>query len=309
MIPVEKVADLTLREAGGDERSDHISAASSLVRVGETLYVVADDALQLGIFPAFGRAEGTLVPLLEGELPEDAQARKRDKADLESLVALPPAEGWLHGALLALGSGSGSKRNSGALLMLEEDGAPSSGTTEVDLHPLYDHLRESIPELNIEGAAVVDDSVWLLQRGDNADGRNAVIRLDLKKAEMGLRDGRLAEDALIGTDFYDLGTLVGIKLAFSDASPLEDGRVAMSASAEDSREGSDGGYVGSALGVMGADGAIEFLEPVDLDVKLEGMTARIDGDEIVFMLVTDADDPSIPSPLLEARLDTSSLSS
>lgn len=302
MIPVQKVSDLALRESGGDENSDHISAASSLVRVGQTLYVVADDARQLGIFHSLGRDKGSLVSLLKGELPDDVEKRKKDKADLESLLALPPADGWPHGALLALGSGSGEKRNKGALVKLEANGEPAPGSSEIDLVPLYDRLRKDIPELNLEGAVVVEDSLWLFQRGDNGEGRNAVIRLDLSKVEVGLRSGSLDEGAITRTEFYDLGRLVGIKLAFSDASLLEDGSVAISASAEDSRDGGDGRYVGSALGVMSSAGEVLILEPVDLDVKLEGMTARIEDDEIVFLLVTDADDPNVPSPLLEARI-------
>lgn len=302
MIPVKQVSELALAESGGDEGSDHISAASSLVRIGETLYVVADDALQLGVFKSLGREEGILVTLMEAELPDDVEERKKDKADLESLIALPPADGWRHGALFALGSGSGPKRNKGALIPLDGDGAPSNTHKEIDLLPLYDHLRTSIPELNIEGAVVLDDVVWLMQRGDNGDGRNAVIQLDLTALENCVAGGSVEGSVVRDTRFYELGRLKGVNLAFSDASRLEDGRIAISASAEDSKGGSDGGYVGSALGVMTDDGDVQSLEPVDVNVKLEGMTARLEGDEIVFMLVTDADDPKVPSPLLEAKI-------
>ncbi len=51
MIKLRKLRDLELGEKAGDEHSRHISAASSLVRVGDILYVVADDERQLGIFP------------------------------------------------------------------------------------------------------------------------------------------------------------------------------------------------------------------------------------------------------------------
>ena len=307
MIPVEHVSELAFAESGGDEHSNHISAASSLVRIGDTLFVVADDELQLGVFTSLGRDEGTRVTLMKSEPPESEEARKEDKADLESLIALPSAEGWPHGALFALGSGSGPKRNKGALIPLDADGAPTQDRKEVDLSPLYDHIRKSIPELNIEGAVVLESSVWLLQRGDNAEGRNAVLTLDLAKMQRSIASGSIDKDVLGETRFYDLGRLKGVDLAFSDASLLEDGRIAISASAEDSKGGSDGGYVGSALGVMTPDGDVISLEPVDLDVKLEGMTARIEGDQIVFMLVTDADAPEVPSPLLEAKIPAGAL--
>ena len=99
-------------------------------------------------------------------------------------------------------------------------------------------------------------------------------------------------------EFYDLGQLKGVALCFSDASPLPDGRMAFIASAE-----VDGGYVGSSLGLMSSDGTVEFNEPVDHDMKLEGLAADVleDG-RIRLLMVSDADDPDQPSPLMETHL-------
>ena len=53
---------------------------------------------------------------------------------------------------------------------------------------------------------------------------------------------------------------------------------------------------------MTPDGEVSFIDEVDQTIKVEGLTARIEDDDISVLMVTDADDPDTPSPLLEARL-------
>jgi len=54
---------------------------------------------------------------------------------------------------------------------------------------------------------------------------------------------------------------------------------------------------------MSSDGTVEFNEPVDHDMKLEGLAADVleDG-RIRLLMVSDADDPDQPSPLMETHL-------
>jgi hypothetical protein len=99
-----------------------------------------------------------------------------------------------------------------------------------------------------------------------------------------------------------LGDLKGVSLCFADSSPLKDDRQVFAASAEDTKDGGDGAIIGSALGVMTPDGEVSFIDEVDQVIKIEGLTARIEDDDISVLMVTDADDPDTPSPLLEARL-------
>jgi hypothetical protein len=298
MIPVKKLRELTLDHSGGDEQSKHISAASALLLVDETIFVVADDERQLGIFRDEARTPGRLLQILEPTSADPDESKER-KADLESLCFIPPSERAPHGGLLALGSGSEENRQRGAFVELGDDGEPSE-RSEIDLGPLYTFLRRQIPELNVEGAAVTGRRLHLLQRGNNGDGRNARIELDLDRVHDCLQRGELQSDAFVGVTFYELGRLHGVDLCFSDVSPLEDGRIVFSCSAEDSEGSGDGTTVGSALGVMTPAGEVSTIEPIDIDVKLEGMTAHAHGDRIRALLVTDADDPSTPSPLLEA---------
>ena len=302
MIPIRKLHDLHLEKAEGDERSPFVAAASGIVHLGETLFVIADDERQLNVFPALGREPGYQVQILEGEVPDSDEERAKKKPDLESVAILPPSERLEHGALISLGSGT-KKRDVGALVVLGPDGLPTGETKKVDLTDLYDGLRDRIEKFNAEGAAVRGDVFHLFQRGADADAPNARIDISLDALVEAVVEGRgPGVDDVLDITPFDLGQLRGVPLGFSDASPLEDGRLVFTCSAEASGSGQDGAVLGSALGIMDSQGEVAFLEPVDVEVKIEGMTAMSADDGISVLLVTDADDPSDPSPLLEARL-------
>ena len=304
MISIRKVRELTLGRPSGAAGTQHISAASSLVRHRDNLYIVADDELGLAVFPAEGTEDGYMIQILEGRLSHDADARSEDKADLESVALLDAFGDHEHGALLALGSGSGPKRNRGALIPLREDGSPSDDHHLVDLDPLYAKLMDDLKDLNVEGAAVRGDVLTLLQRGNSAKGPNARIDLDLTNTLKSLeREEPLAPDSVRGISEYPLGQSHGVDLCFSDASSLHDGRLVFSCSAEDSASsGSDGATVSSAVGIMDEDGDVTTLEEIDGDVKLEGVAAYLNGEDIEIFLVTDADDPKVASPLYATEL-------
>ncbi len=302
MIPVTKLLDLKLERAEGDERSRNVSAASGIVHLGDILFVIADDEKQLNVFPELGRGPGYQIQILKGAVPESDEERSKKKPDLESIAVLPASERFPHGALITLASGT-KHRDVGAVVAIGEDGHPSGEPMEVDLTSLYSGLRDRIEGFNAEGACVLGDSFHLFQRGNEADAINARIDLPLDGFVAAVAEGRApGADAVADIVSYDLGNLGGVKLAFSDASPLSDGRIVFTCSAEASGDADDGKILGSALGIIGVDGDVEFLEPVDLDVKIEGMTALSADDDIRVLLVTDADDPGNPSPLLEARL-------
>lgn len=303
MIPVTKVRDLTIGSSSDDDHPPHVSAASSLVRHAGRVFVVADDEYSLLTFSEKDPGPGHFMRILEGDLPRDEEARKKEKADLESLALLPPFPGCEEGSLLALGSGSSDKRNRGVLIALDDDGGPADRHVPIDLRPLYRRLAEDIEDLNIEGAEVVDDTMWLMQRG-NAGGDNALINLSLDEVTRVLASDRvLPAEAVRAIDHVDLGQHHGERLCFSDASALRDGRIVFAASTEAS-EGAvdDGRSYGSALGIIERDGSVSFVEPVDQIIKIEGIDARSEADAVHVLMVTDADDPDAPSPLLEARI-------
>jgi hypothetical protein len=305
MIRTTQRRTLTLEAPEEPGRPAHVSAASGLVAAGAWLYVVADDALHLAVFPREGGAPGRSIRLFPGELPLEHRARKAAKPDLEALCLLPPFEGCPEGALLAMPSGSTAERQRGAVLPLAADGVLAGEVRGVDFTALYAQLTRELGPLNVEGAAVTGGRLRLLQRGNGDQGTDALVDLDHERVVRALVAGRDPGPETVRTvRRWELGRAGGVRLSFTDASPLPDGRIIFTAAAEDSRDTyADGPVAGSAVGVLAPDGSPLFLDGVDAKVKLEGVSARVEGGRVHLLLVADADDPAVPAPLLEAVLE------
>lgn len=285
-------------------RPAHVSAASGLVRAADYLYVIADDENHLAVFPARGTAPGRFVPIFRGVLPLEPMKRKRLKPDFESLARLPAFPGHPFGALLALGSCSKPNRCAGAMFPLDASGALAADAAPIDLNPLYEGLEERLGRPNIEGCVVLGGELHLLQRGNKGDRRNARVRLRLDAVLESLRTGpEIDLGSLIGIDAIDLGEIDGVPLCFSDGAALGDGRMAFTAIAEDTSDSyADGACSGAAVGVIGAQGGVEFLGRIDPCLKVEGIEAMAEPGVIHLQLVTDADDAAIPAALLACEL-------
>jgi hypothetical protein len=302
MIPMERVRALELAEGAGSDNSRRVQAASGLVIVDDTLYVVSDDQLYLAIFPDMGRDRGRVVRLLEGHLSSDPKERKDDKPDLESLSPLAPFGRFPRGGLITLGSGSSERRVHGAFAAFGADGSIDE-VVDIEAHPLLEALGERIPGLNLEGTAVSDGVFRVLQRGNSEGSINAHIDLDLERLGEQISDGGpLTEKLLVDIHEHDLGQMRGVRLCFSDADTLDDDRIVFSASAEPDEGGGDGASLGSAVGLMSVEGEILELEPVDVQVKVEGLAVVQTNDSIEAYMVTDEDDPDIPTDLWRLRL-------
>src|SRR5688500_12605545 len=295
---------LTLDKASRPGRPAHVSAASALVRVGTRLYVEADDENHLGIFPLEGTEPGTLERLSEGKLPLDPGERKRRKPDFESLARLPAFADHPNGALLALGSCSRPGRCEGFLARLDAHGDLDGTLATVDLTPLGEALEERFGRPNIEGALTLGGELILLQRGNKGDRRNARIRFGLARVLESLANAKPFDvGSLLGIDPLELGAVGDVPLGISDGAALPDGRMVFTAIAEDTADSyEDGACCGAALGIVGKGGSLDLLEPIDAGYKVEGVEARIEGDTIRVLMVTDADNADIPASLVEARL-------
>ena len=252
MPRLHSLRTLTVARASQPGRPRHLSAASGLVAVGRYLYVIADDELHLGMFRARGREPGTLIELHAGDLPLSKKERKRRKPDFESIVVLPRFEGFPHGALLALGSGSRPRRRKGALIALDARGAVTGAPRVVDLSPMYGAIEPEFDEINIEGAFVSGDRLSLLQRGNKGDARNARIRVALPAVLDALSDGEpLPRAALFDITPFELGAIAGVPLCFTDGAALGGGAFAFTAVAEDTEDSyADGACAGSAIGII-----------------------------------------------------------
>ena len=290
MIRPRRIRELTI------EGGRFIAAGSGLVHTGDFIYVIADDEHELGVFPARGDAPGRLARFLPGDLPADPKERKRRKPDVEALALLP-------GGLLALGSGSKPRRRGGVFWALDAAGALAGEPRRFDLAPLYEALERDIPDLNIEGATVAGDRLLLFQRGNGRGAVNAVVALDLDAVLAAIREGRLDADAVIETRRHDLGEVEGVRLCFSDATALADGRVLFTAVAEGGEDTYlDGDCAGAGVGVLDPEGEPAGWEPLEPAYKVEGIEAHARDEGDVILLVADDDDPESPSPLLEAPL-------
>lgn len=278
-------------------RTLDISAASGLVRRGDTFYIVADDELGLLAVPD-GRPTFT-IPLLPGALPDAHAERKAAKPDFEALCR------WPGDGLLALGSGSAAARHRGCLLR-PVAGDMSRGTvTILDLEPLHARLAEAFPALNLEGAAVRGDALILLQRGNGQGNRPALVELDLSAALRAVDAGEPWGPELVRSiETIELGDRGGAPLGFTDVSPLPDGSLVFVAAAEASADPyHDGLVTGAAIGRLAADGRLLWLNDVPEAGKYEGVHAEPDGERLHLWLVDDPDDRRRAASLVRATVD------
>lgn len=304
MPRLEPFRKLTLARSPAPGLPAFLSAASGLVHAAKYLYVIGDDLHHLGVFRAGGRKPGSLVRLFSGTVPADVKTRKKQKPDLESVVLLPAFPGYPHGALLALGSGSRSRRCVGALLALDVDCAVAGGPKLVDLAKLYAPLEHEFGELNIEGAFVADAHVALLQRGVAGEARNARIRVRLDPLLDALASGHAPPASAVhdATD-YELPRIDGIPLGFTDGAAMRGGAFAFTAVAENTGDAyADGSCAGSAIGIIGGDDSVRALWRLTPPLKVEGIAVTERRSGLFVCVVTDADDPKTPAQLLAARL-------
>ena len=195
-----------------------LSAASALVCQGQSLWLLADDALVLQRYSLSGAWQAEQI-LLPGTLPVDAKQRKPLKPDFEALLSLPDDR------LLALGSGSTERRCRGCLV-------EADSVRVIDLSPLYQALAGHFQELNIEGGVVCRGQLLLAQRGNGRGRENAVVLLDLSRVLRDLENGQLSAATLLQIVPLQLPELDGVPLSLTDLSVAPSGALYFSATAE-----------------------------------------------------------------------------
>ncbi len=296
-LELRNLRDLTVKRSEGDERAPHMASASGIVRRGDFAYVIGDDELELGVFRLSSDQPGELRAALPGDL-SDAETRHKDKPDLEALTALPPFDGGAYGGLLGLGSGSREGRDRGFFWSFGSDGSLDGEPTVIDFAPMYELLRNELGAINIEGASIFGDRLWLFNRGNVGETTNAIAELSMEDLAHSLRgDAEIDADELAALRTYELGDIDGVELCFSDATPLFDQLVVFTASAEGEDE-----ILGSVVGTIDDDGDVHRMRTIDRKWKVEGVHAAVDTGVIEFAFVCDQDEPDVPSPLLIATM-------
>lgn len=308
MITLKPIRNLDLAQPLGNNPHAHLSAASGLVKLGEWFFVVADDEKFISIFQNNNPAPGIAHRVMKGDLPADADERKKIKHDFEVITMLPVSQQYPFGALLILGSGSAKQREQGAIIEFAQ--SPSLKTPPVlgkidiiDLDPLFDALKDEPGKINIEGAVIVGKHIVLMQRG-NKNNHNALIKIKLKDF-LATVTSKNDKPPKYQITHFDLGDIDGIPLCFTDATVLDDDCILFTAAAEDTADAcADGACAGSAIGIITASGDLLHITRVDLPVKLEGIEAEKDADRINLWLVTDPDNASQPGQMYGAVIET-----
>ena len=162
--------------------------------------------------------------------------------------------------------------------------------------------------LNLEGAGRHGDTVHWFNRGNLAAGvpsASVAVPLDgLVAAVLGRADP--ARVPVGQPRVHELGEVEGVGLAVTDAVALPDGRILVSAAAEDTPNAvDDGPVVATALALLDG-GEVVAVDPVP-EIgghvhKIEGLALReVRGDEVHLLAVVDDDDPDRPSAVLRMR--------
>ena len=269
-----------------------LSAASGLVQIGATLYVVGDDEQHVAVFTQNEAGPGCLIRLLPGDLPRKKKNRKAVKPDFEILFQLPPNDETTSGSICAMGSGSTPQRMRGAILDLD-----SGSVTLLALQPLFAALARLVTEINLEGAIVRDDRLLLFNRGNMTNPETCIFETALAA----VTGGEAVEVTLLKT--LALPLIDGVPLTVTDACSLADGQFLLSAVAEVTDDSyADGDILGAAIIVLNADLDVSAIVPLEPVLKIEGIAARRTVSGIELLCVSDADDPDTPSSLYSTVL-------
>jgi hypothetical protein len=315
MARVMRVTPLRYTEAADTvlDRPLHVRAGSSLAQVGDRMAVVQDDANFIALIDPQGHdVRAVPLPVGAGGLRQfdDLRGNKRFKLDLEACVVLPDPPGDV---LLAFGSGSSPLREQIAIIRGIGDAMPNVALVEAP--ELYAALRGAVgfagSQMNIEGAVFVDGYIRLFGRG-NGLTVHGVLPLDATcdlvwpALATYLEAPRTAPWPLPkGIVQYQLGSLGGVRLGFTDAT-VAGGRVYFSAAAEASPDATrDGPVAGSALGVFDTREQVRWTELRDRDGalfvgKVEGLLLDSANAKRAYIVV-DRDDPAQPSELCEVE--------
>lgn len=280
-----------------------IRAASGLVKIENNFYVIADDEVSLADFKFEGPTRARYLKLLEKQLPRDTAEKKKQKPDWESLIQLSLTQDQK--ILLAVPSGSTENRMTGAFVRLDKaghiDGNFKPGV--VDFFEIYKSLKTQLAELNIEGACVLNDRLKLFQRGNGAEGKNAIIDIDLAGFCNDLENAvAIKAQHILTVTEYNLGQLDGHKLDFTDACAVND-QIWFLAVAEDSQSTYEGGqYYGAIIGCLDSSGKEIARYEIDCATKPEGLWVDLESQRLCFYVVTDADSSTIFASIYFGKL-------
>jgi hypothetical protein len=256
-------------------------SGSALVRLGDRLLLVQDDALEaLWVDPRTHETRRFPLAGTGERLP------KHEKPDFEAAFVGPGR------AVTLLGSGSALARRRAARIDLDH------GTVSLhDCSALFEAVAARLGTLpNIEGAVLRGETLRLFHRGAGP-ARSALVDLPASVLAGGACEIRSFLPC-------DLGRAGDVPLHFTDAIPFGSHEIYLAAAEDTPNAVDDGPVAGAAVGLLdGAGARYTLLEDPDgkpTTRKVEGIA--LDPRTGAAWLVTDPDDPERPAELCAIEL-------
>lgn len=287
-----------------------LPSASAIEIVGETVYVIGDDAPYLYTFRATDLTPGQPMQLFETAHFSGGRLPKELKPDLEAMAFLP-GETTVPAGLLVVGSGATSVRETGFWIPLADAEGSSVTVYPVSLTALYQTLRHHLPAgqpLNVEALATTRRHLWIFHRPVGTTAGRVCFRLDLDNARASFRQPAVPPRFRVHS--YTVPDLNGQPGGLSGATFFDD-RLFVTASVEVTDDPvRDGEVLGSFVGILNprrpADGQFVPLAWSDgrpFREKVEGIAVRRQLTTHAYELVLVTDDDKGGSTALVVRLD------
>ncbi len=293
-----KTLGLSLAEIGALEdptSSEEVSGASALVSHAGFIYVIRDNANSIYQYDS-NFLFVAKVPIFPGELPEDQEARKKAKPDLEAATLLPSSK-TNQKYILLVPSGSKENRHKGALMTVDHRGVIQGSVRHLDFSALFSVLKSSLVKLNIEGVIYREGELIFFHRGNSRNARNAMIFVDFHFNEDRLDAIDFSKGSVKRIVYPELGkSSKGVAYTFTDAILYSPTSLLFLAAAEETDDAFlDGGMSGVILGRMDFEGRVLESETLSKSLKLEGLVpvpfkAGKPGQKMRLYLASDADD-------------------
>ena len=260
---------------------DGIGAASGLVYLNDSLYIISDNSLCLYNYN-FSKKELNKITLF-GNQPEIAA--KKDKPDFESVTLF-------ENKLYLFGSGSTKKRNTRVTYDLE-----NQEIKEKDLSKIYKRLAESSSitddDLNIEGAIITTETIYYFQRGNGANAQNGIFCYDRNTKNVAFKP-------------IPLPKINEIPSTFTDAILVEETIYFLAAAENTTSTYNDGDIEGSVIGTIDLK-TLNLKSVIQISTynKFEGLTfSKKSANEIEFLLCEDNDTEELKSTIYLLKLFT-----
>ena len=286
-----------------------VRAASGIARLGDGWLVVQDDGTHAAWWRGPSITELRIFPDVDGHDEfTSAAGTKHLKPDVESACEVV-VDG--RAGVLVLGSGSNERRMRGAVVVLADAG-PEVRVADLDtlFRQAVGIVGPNLDALNFEAVCCLGEELRWFNRGNPSRGvPSSSVTLPTAALLAAIWSSDPLDCTLSGHRQHRLGEVAGVGLAVTDAVVLADGRMVVSAAAEDTPTMvDDGPVVASALALLAPDGELVAMAEIP---RIDGAVAKVEGLALVsderhrlgLVAVVDADDHHTPSLDLDLVVD------